>query len=429
MDESQPMNAAAMPMLLHRLKGALALAPLLLVLAAVPARAGDLHGRFELTDLGSVAGADSLDASLGDRFRNDFLGDVRLTWEPKWDNWDFSVHYEASADVGGTVKLMRDEAPYFAAPPPATLFDLTNTIAVGDETLITQKIDRLSLGYTAPNFVIRVGRQALTWGAGMMFHPMDLVDPFAPDTVDTEYKPGVDMAYLQWLFHDGSDLQLIAVPRPVTSGGPPTWDASTFALHYHKTLGELDTTWLLARDHGDWTGGLGLSGPLGGAVWNAEIVPTVEADGTVRISGLANISSAVTLFDRNATVFAEYYHNGFGVTGSGTAFDMLPVDLADRLARGQVFNVSQDYLTGGMTLEWTPLLTLSPSIIANLNDGSFYAAAEIDRSVSDNADLIAGAQVPIGPTGTEYGGLPLSGSTAPYVAAPITAYLQFRRHF
>ncbi len=416
----------------NTLKAALGLAFLAASLVARPAIADgfkDFHGRLELTDLGSFSASDSLAASLGDRFRNDFVGDLRLTWEPKWDNWDFSIHYVVNGDYGGNVVLNRAQAPMFGMAPPATLFDLTNTFVDDGRVLASQKIDRLALGYTTDNFVVRVGRQALTWGAGKVFHPMDLVDPFAPDAVDTEYKPGVDMAYLQWLFGDGSDLQAIAVPRAMTYNATPTWDASTFALHYHRTIGEIGLTGIVARDHGDWTAGLGLSGPLGGAVWNAEIIPTFEADGTTRISGLANISSAMTLFNRNATVFAEYFHNGFGVAGSGTAYDMLPADLTDRLARGQVFNTSQDYLAGGMTLEWTPLLTLSPSLIVNLNDGSVYAAGEADWSLNDNTDLIAGVQVPFGPKGTEYGGLPLTGSSAPYQAVPTTAYVQLRRYF
>ena len=411
---------------------ALGLALLAAPLFAGPTRADglkDLHGRLELTDLGAFSKSDSLAESLGERFRNDFAGNLRLTWEPKWDNWDFSVHYVVSGDYGGGAKLARMQAPLFGKAPPPTWLDLTGTIVDDGRALATQKIDRLALGYTADNYVVRVGRQALTWGAGKVFHPMDLVDPFAPDATDTEYKPGVDMGYFQWLFKDGSDLQAIAVPRAATYNATPTWNDSTFALHYHKTFGEVGTTWIVARDHGDWTAGLGVSGPLGDAVWNAEIVPTFEADGTTRVSGLVNISNAVTLFKRNATVFAEYFHNGFGVSGSGRAYDTLPADLTGRLARGQVFNVSQDYLAGGMTLDWTPLLTLSPSLIVNLDDGSFYASGEADWSLNDNTDLIAGIQVPVGRKGTEYGGLPMSGSSAPYYAAPTTAYVRLRRYF
>ncbi len=419
-------------MLPKTLEAALGLALVVAPLTAQTALADglkDLHGRLELTDRGAFSKGGSLAETLGERFRNDFAGDLRLTWEPKWGNWDFSAHYVVSGDYGGGARLARAEAPLFAAPPPATWLDLTNTIVDDGQARATQRIDRLALGYTTDKYVVRVGRQALTWGAGKVFHPMDLVDPFAPNATDTEYKPGVDMAYLQWLFNDGSDLQFIAVPRAMTTNATPTWDASTFALHYHRSFGEIGTTVIAARDHGDWTTGVGLSGPLGGAVWNAEIIPTFEAGGATRISGLANISTATTVFGHNARVFAEYFHNGFGVGGSGRAYDTLPADLAGRLARGQVFNTSRDYLAGGMTVEWTPLLTLSPSLIVNLNDGSLYAAGEADWSLNDNTDFIAGVQVPIGGKGTEYGGLPVSGSTAPYIAPPTMAYVQLRRYF
>ena len=400
--------------------------------SATPARAQEptaIHGRVELTDRAIFFQDNSFADMLGEQSSNDVLGDLRLSYAPRWGAWDFNLHYVATADNGGAVRLTRDEEAYLGEPPSATLFDLTGVIEDSGETLVTHRIDRLSLGYSTDKLVLRVGRQALTWGAGIVFHPVDLIDPFSPDAIDTEYKPGVDLGYLQWLFDDGSDLQLIAVPRAYDRGDAPEWGASTFAAHYHQTIGEIGTTWMLARDHGDWTAGLGLSGPLGGAVWNAELVPTFEGDGKTRMSGLANITNAMTLLDRNATVFAEYFHNGFGVDSDHIAYDRLPTDLADRLARGQVFNVSRDYLAGGMSLEWTPLLTLSPSLIVNLNDGSIYAAAEATWSLSDNTNLIFGAQMPAGPDESEYDGLPLSASGAPNIAPPTTLYVQLRHYF
>jgi hypothetical protein len=54
------------------------------------------------------------------------------------------------------------------------------------------------------------------------------------------------------------------------------------------------TTWLLARDHGDWVAALGVNGALGESTWNVEIVPTFLNDGGTRMSVLANISNAVS---------------------------------------------------------------------------------------------------------------------------------------
>ncbi|WP_127902320.1 hypothetical protein [Solirhodobacter olei] len=396
----------------------------------VPVRADNaLHGRFEVTGIGATSKADSVDAFLGARSRAGLSGDLRLTWEPHWGQWDFSLHYVLRGASGRDVALSRSKTALLPARPPATLFDLSNTITDSGNRQLTQRIDRLSLGYSTPHFVFRIGRQALTWGAGQVFHPMDLVDPFAPNAVDTEYKPGVEMIYTQILFDDGSDLQAVAAPRRALKGGPVSGNASTFALHYHGGVGALGLSLLAARDRSDWTAGLGLSGPMGGATWNAEIVPTRETAGVTRVSGLLNISGAVTLAGRNATYYAEYYQNGFGVPGNGAALDSLPSDLTARLTRGQLFTVSRNYLATGLSWEWSPLLTISPGLIANLDDGSFYVSAEGKWSLSDNSSLLIGLQAPVGPRGTEFGGLSTTVGAALYSGEPTTIYLQLRQYF
>ncbi len=399
-----------------------------LLLLATPALADNaVHGRLELQDFGAFAGSDSLDTVLDAQDRNDIAGNLRLTWEPSWGAWSAAVHYVVSADYGDGARLTRAEQGLLPQPP-ATWFDLTDTFARHGNVDAIQTIDRLSVGYATPDFVLRVGRQALTWGGGLVFRPMDLFDPFSPTATDTEFKPGTDMVYAQWLFADGSDLQAIVVPRPRIEGAMPSMDANSFAVHYQTHLAGIQTAWLVARDHGDWTAAAEASGPLGGATWDLELVPVIVDRGATRVSALANVSDALTLFDRNATVFAEYFHNGFGVTGAAT-LATLPADLVDRLERGQLFNLRQDYLAGGMTLEWTPLVTLTPTVIVDLDDGSAYALASATWSLSDNLTLIAGAQAPLGPRGSEFGGFHLNTGTSPTIGAAPQIYLQLRRYF
>lgn len=387
-----------------------------------------VHGRLELQDAEQFTGAGSVQAQLGEQTANDVLGNLRLTWEPTWGQWSFQVHYVLAAEDGPDVVLARAETGLIPQPP-ATLFDLTDTFLNRGPWLASQRIDRLALTYTTPDLVVRVGRQALTWGSGLVFRPMDLFDPFGPTATDTEYKPGVDMFYVQRLFADGSDLQFIVAPRQDRAGGPVTADASSIALHFQTTVLGHGTTLLAARDHGDWVAGLGVNGALGGATWNLELVPTVLKAGGVRVSGIANISDAMTLFGRNATVFAEYFRNGFGVAGQAYDLASLPPDLVDRLARGQVFDTRRDYLAGGATLEVTPLLDLSPTLIVDLNDGSVLALAAATYSLADNVTLAAGVQAPIGRARTEFGGLPLTASSPVALAPPGQIYLQLRRYF
>ena len=399
-----------------------------LVAGPAAAQTTPIHGRLEVQDAEQFAGPDGVQAAQGEQIANDVSGDFRLTWEPTWGDWGLQVHYVIQAQNGPAVSLARAEAGLIPVPPP-TLLNLTGVFENDGQWLASQRVDRLAVTYTTSDLVVRVGRQALTWGSGLVFRPMDLFDPFSPTDTDTEYKPGVDMLYVQKLFADGSDLQLILAPRPERFGGPIKVDDSSAALHYHTTLLGHQVTVLAAYDHGDVVTAVGVNGALGGASWNVEIVPTALRGGGVPVSAIANISDAVTLFGRNATVFGEYYRNGFGAPNSPRGFAGLPPALIDRLARGQVFTTRRDYLAGGMTVEATPLLTLSPTLIVNLDDGSALALVAATYSLADNVTLVAGAQAPIGPGNTEFGGIPLTATSPLLLAPPGQIYVQLRRYF
>jgi hypothetical protein len=395
--------------------------------AAGAAADNGLHGRLELQDFADLYPPGSLDADLGAGQAEFADANLRLSWAAGAGPWRLTLDYLLDAQGGAEVAIAR-QAVALPPAPPATMFDLTSVIADRGRADATGTIDRLAIAYATADTVVRVGRQALTWGSGLVFRPMDLFDPFSPSAVDTEYKPGVDMIYAEHLFADGSDVEVAIAPRPARWGGPPVADDSSFALQSRTSLWGHRVTWLLARDHGDWTGGAGLNGALGGATWNIELVPTGLAQGGTRLSAIANISDAVSLLGRNATLFAEYFRNGFGV-GAGASLSTLPFALSDRLARGQVFENRRDFLAGGASVEISPLLTLAPTLIVTLDDGSVLALVSATWSLGDNLTLIAGAQAPIGAPGTQFGGLPLAPASPTRLAPPARLYVQLRRYF
>lgn len=403
---------------------------LLALAQAAHAQALDIRGRAVLGGQYAYEDSKSLTALLGENTRSDALGDLRLIWQPRDDAWNFDFAYQLTADAGDTAALTRYEnlLDRFVIPP-VTLFDLSDTFIDGKRFSATQRIDRLSVSYTSTHLVIRLGRQALTWGSGLVFHPMDLFDPFAPNAIDTEYKPGADMLYAQYLFDDGSDLQFVAVPRPARLHGSPDSNESSFALHYHRAIGDFQTTWLLARDRRDIVTGIGVNGSLGGATWNVEIVPTFVRNGPTLTSAVANISDATKLLGRDATLFVEYYRNGFG--DSARHYDLIDLSepLIVRIFRGQMFVTGRDYLAAGAQLQWTPLLEIDPTLIVNLDDRSFYAVAQATYSLRENLNLVAGAQIPAGPRRTEFGGIALIGAAPPFYEHPATFYVQLRRYF
>ena len=402
--------------------------------AAQDAGAADVHARLQLQQQQDATASNSLAAQQGLSHSSTSSAELRMMVQQHWGQWEGNLHYLADWQHGSGVTLDRQLADAGVTDPTEALaqsdwWRLDPSGINGNRTRSHLRADRMWLGYTGQHLVFRVGRQALTWGSGQVFHPMDLFDPFAPTATDTEYKRGADMLYGQWLFDDGSDVQGIVVPRRSPADGTLHPQSSSAALHWHRAGYPMQSNWLLARDYGDTVLGANLSGPAGDATWSLEAVSTLKDRGGVAVSLDAVISNAFTLWHRNANGFIEYYRNGFGLSGHDYAVSDIPQDLQLRLNRGQVFNTGIDYLAVGGTLEWTPLFQVAPNVIVNVRDHSALAVLTMTDSLRENTDLVVGGQVPMGPQGTEFGGLETSAASGVYLAPSREVYLRLNQYF
>jgi hypothetical protein len=400
---------------------------------ATSAQAADIGGRIKLDAIGYNAGPDTIDAALGYENSNELAGQLRLELSQAITQWKFAAAWQIDARHGSAVERDHDLAanyPVLAyAANDDSYWDLTDEQVDSGINQTIQRLDRLNVSYTGTAFVARLGRQALTWGGGLVFHPLDLVNPFQPVATDTAYKRGTDMAYGQWLLDNGSDIQFVVVPHKRRSSADPDAGKTTAAVFANLVGSSLQWSVLLARDHADSVLGIGASGALGGAAWNLEAIPTRLDDGGTRTSGLMNISQAGSFLHRNLTVFAEFYHNGFGERGNDYTVAQLNDDLAARLDRGQLFVTGRDYLALGATWEWTPLLQVMPTLIANLHDHSALFDAQFNRSLTNNVSLKAGLRIPAGDKGSEFGGLESAAQSEFYLAQPAQGFLRLEAYF
>ena len=315
-----------------------------------------------------------------------FIGDYSLTWV-SGDSFAF----------GDSAHL--DERP---TEDSSRRMNLTQTLDEGPRHLTVHRFDRLAVEYRDEHLAVTVGRQAVSWGSGRVFQPMDLFNPFAPTAVDRDYKPGDDIVLIERAFAH-STLQLLHVARRETSG-----DAGnhSYAAMWHRFLGATEVEVMAARHYGDDLLGMTLKVPLGPTLLRADVVRSrLDHDGSRRISGIVNIDSAFLLFQRTGVVFAEYFRNDFGVD---TLTAELPGSLVDRLARGELFNVMRDYLAVGANYQWHPLWSQSLVWIGNLNDGSSLIQTSLTYDPSDSSRVQAGLVAALGASGEEFGGRPVS---------------------
>ena len=166
----------------------------------------EFGGHTKLRIVGQSYPDDSLFREIAGSSSLDTIGEVRLNLAAKTSGWSFQADYQLLGIYSEflSLGLPNDDR---------RLFDFTKVITDGSEHAWLHRLDRFWAGYAGEKFVVRAGRQALSWGNGLYFHPLDLVNPFDPTTIDTEYKTGDDMLYLQYLQDNGNDVQAAYVAR------------------------------------------------------------------------------------------------------------------------------------------------------------------------------------------------------------------------
>ena len=277
--------------------------------------------------------------------------------------------------------------------------------------------------------VARFGRQALSWGNGLFYAPMDLVNPFDPAAVDTEYKAGDDMLYLQYLRDNGHDVQAAYVVRRSLLSGDVESGQATTAIKYHGFLGEAEYDVLVAEHYGDTVVGVGAGTSVGGAVWRGDLVAT-RGDGDTTVQLVTNLTYSWNWFNRNMSGAIEYFYNGFG-QGSGS-YDPLSIAgnpaLVERVTRGELFSIGRHYVAGSVMIEMTPLWGLTPTVLANVSDPSGLFQLVSNYSLSDNMTLLGSINVPLGPKGTEFGGI-AAGQPDRYLSGGAGLFAQIAWYF
>ena len=362
--------------------------------------------------------------------------DGQIEWRLKnrlgfGSRWTLQTHYELVGTGGDTSEntlfLERTQpfppAPIFSFAQPIgddrRLFDLTHVLTETDRYLIYHRLDRLNLTYTPDWGTLRLGRQALTWGDGLIFNPMDLFNPFAPTTVQRDYKIGEDMAYAQ-LPIGLADMQVLYLPRRDLETGDIEADESSYAMKYHTPAGPVEMDIMAAGHYGDGIGGLGASGYLGQTAWRINTVYThlaKESDPNDFFQIVANVDYAWMWGGRNVYGLLEFYYNGLGLTGNYESI-VTNRTLLERLARGELFTIGRYYMAGQVQIELHPLLHLHTTAIVNLSDPSGILQPQVLWDIISDWQVILGAQWNWGGDGSEFGGYDVTTADATFKAVP-----------
>lgn len=377
-----------------------------------------LYGSMGYAHPGSILGRRTDDPLL------DGQAELRLKANLYYEDWAaFEVHHETffvggdtrriSSQLGGGSSLggsaTRGLGLGAAVNDDRRFMDLTYFIEENDDSYIQQRFDRLNLSLmprSGPVRMVRLGRQAVTWGNGFLFNPMDLLNPFAPTDVIRDYKIGDDMAYVH-ADAGFADLELVGVPRRNPDSGKVRWEDASIGGKFNRRLGEIEWDLMAAKHYEDFVLGLGATGYLGSAAWRTSATWTFlheqsrGRDGY--LSFVANMDYSWIWFGKNWYGYAEVYLNTLADTDYAATLED-PI-YTDRLARGELFTLGPIYAASTVNVELHPLVNAYVTAIVNAADPSALFQPRVVWSIDDNLELIVGANIAAGGKNTEYGGI------------------------
>jgi len=361
--------------------------------------------------------------------------EVRTNLDVVRGPWKLDAAYQLTGLTGDTLAFSRDlpaelQAFYPRYPQDDGRFlNLTYVIHDKGRWAAVQRLDRLSLGFASAKVVLRAGRQALSWGNGLVYSAMDILNPFDPAAIDKEYKTGDDMLYAQYLRSNGDDIQAVAALRRDPASGAVRANVCSFALKYHAIADNGEADILLAHHFGDDLAGVGGNLGLGGAVWRADLVATRTARRTV-LTGVTSLSYSWVLGGKNVNGLVEYFFNGYGQPGRDYAPASLAAnpELTARFVRGELFTLGRHYLAGSAMVELHPLFQVTPTIFTNLSDGSLLLQVATRNDLKENLALLGAFSAPLGAEGTEYGGIDSGVPGRPLSTGP-SLFLQLGLYF
>lgn len=304
-------------------------------------------------------------------------------------HFSWSVHYEHVALIQRADPTASGLFTRSAATQRHSLLPLDWTVRDTNDLLWRHEFDRLVFRVSLPTVEMVVGRQAISWGVGRFWNPLDLFRAFSPVEIDREYKAGVDALRLEWALGPFSHLEL------VYAAFDEDFARHVLAVRGQQTVGTFDLGGLVGKSFRDFVVGPFVDGELRGIGIRGELIYTHDTAGSGqgRRTFVRGVTSLDYRFANGLYALLEYYVNGFGKEAPA---DYPALFNTERVRRGEVFNFGRQYLGGLLQYEFHPLVQGHAVTLWNLHDHSLLVSPLLTVSLSNEADLRLGAYLPLG---------------------------------
>jgi hypothetical protein len=278
------------------------------------------------------------------------------------------------------------------------LADLSWTYLNKGGFVLNTALDRLYIDYSYKNFQLKIGRQRVNWGIGLVWNPNDIFNAFSYIDFDYEERPGSDAVAFTWYSSPTSSLDFVAKmdKNPLDS----TYRYSVAARYLFNT-GNYDLQVITGKADNDLMAGFGWSGGIEEVSFRGEVsafVPVWQREINRQIAVCATVEADYT-FSNSLYLHGAFLFNSSGKIKNSEAMSLLALQ-NDLSAKKLSFGMFETF--ANISYPVSPIVSVSAATMFNPADLSAYISPNCTLSLKDNLDLLIGAQLLLGKPNTEY---------------------------
>lgn len=245
----------------------------------------------------------------------------------------------------------------------------------GNHVRVFQNLDRLNYQYSNEQGDFTIGRQVISFGSSRFINPTDIFIPFNIQTLNQEYRVGIDAVRYQAALGDFSVLDTGFI-----IGENAKRENSAAFIRSKNSIDGNDIELIMIYLDDAWLLGGGLERAIGDSgFWFETAYMDVGSYGENNY-WRTSIGSDYAL---NEYIIAsvEYHYNG---AGSGKPDEYLQLVSQFPYQKAGVFLLGKHYLITAVSWIVTPLITLNSSGFINLGDQSIFVNVVGEVSWTEN---------------------------------------------
>ena len=295
---------------------------------------------------------------------------------------------------------------------------------VGDDGVILQNLDRFNYQYSNKYGDLTIGRQVLSFGSSRFTNPTDIFIPFAIQTLNQEYRVGIDAIRYK---ADVGDFAVIDMGFII--GKDAKKQNSVAFLRGKNSIAGNDIELLVIALDDAWLIGGGVERAIADfGFWFETAYMNWDEHNTI---GSDKYTSPYTnnywrtsigsdyAINKDIIFMIEYHYNG---AGSRNPDEYNELASQAPYQKAGVFLLGQHYIIPAVTWLASPLVSLSASAFYNVSDNSIFINISSETSWTDNLYSDFGVYLTAGDNlqyqraaediqysfGSEFGAYPLS---------------------